>query len=140
MNRAELRQLAEDRVLDAGALLAAQRWSAAYYLAGYSVECGLKACITAYVENNAHVIFERRDFSAKCWTHNIEDLLTLADPTNARKQDALNDPILGQNWAVVKDWAETARYEQKTEAQATDLYNAITDKVHGVLLWIRARW
>jgi hypothetical protein len=31
MNRADLQQLAEDRLLDAQALLGAQRWSGAYY-------------------------------------------------------------------------------------------------------------
>ncbi len=39
VNRAELQQLAEDRILDAQALLAVNRWSGAYYLAGYAVEC-----------------------------------------------------------------------------------------------------
>jgi hypothetical protein len=50
MNRAQLRQLAEDRVLDAACLLAGGRWAGAYYLAGYAVECGLKACIMAHIE------------------------------------------------------------------------------------------
>jgi len=54
VNRAELRQLAEDRILDAEHLLAAGRWSGAYYLAGYAVECGLKACIMARVESTGY--------------------------------------------------------------------------------------
>jgi hypothetical protein len=62
MNRAELQQLAEDRRLDAEALLAAQRWAGAYYLAGYAVECGLKACIMAYVERTG-VIFKNPKFA-----------------------------------------------------------------------------
>jgi len=49
LNRPQLHQLAEDRVLDAKALLDAGRWSGAYYLAGYAIECGLKACVLAYV-------------------------------------------------------------------------------------------
>ena len=36
-----MQQLAEDRILDAASLLAVGRWSGAYYLAGYAVECGL---------------------------------------------------------------------------------------------------
>jgi len=36
MDRAELQQLAKDRILDAKALLAAKRWAGAYYLAGYA--------------------------------------------------------------------------------------------------------
>lgn len=45
MNRAELRNLAKLRLAEAQTLLAAARWSGAYYLSGYSVECALKACI-----------------------------------------------------------------------------------------------
>jgi HEPN domain-containing protein len=45
MNRTDLQILAEDRLKDAEVLLASGRFGAAYYLAGYAVECGLKACI-----------------------------------------------------------------------------------------------
>jgi len=45
MNRLDLQQLAWERSGDAQELLAAGRWSGAYYLCGYAVECGLKACI-----------------------------------------------------------------------------------------------
>ena len=44
MDRSDLQVLAEARVVDAEALLEAGRWAAAYYLLGYAVECGLKAC------------------------------------------------------------------------------------------------
>jgi HEPN domain-containing protein len=50
MTRWDLQKLAEDRLLDAEALLAAGRWSAAYYLAGYAVECAIKACIAKLVQ------------------------------------------------------------------------------------------
>lgn len=59
MNRIELQQLASDRILDAEALLAARRWSGAYYLGGYAVECGLKSCVLAYVERTG-IIFQNR--------------------------------------------------------------------------------
>jgi len=79
LNRAHWRQLAEDRVLDAEALLQAGRWSGAYHLAGYAVECGLKACVLAHIENqNADVIFRERNYSNSCWTHKIQDLVNLA--------------------------------------------------------------
>jgi hypothetical protein len=39
--------MAGERVRDAAALLKARRWSAAYYLAGYAAECGLKACVVS---------------------------------------------------------------------------------------------
>lgn len=73
MNRLELRQLAEDRILDAANLLAGQRWSGTYYLSGYAVECGLKACILAHVEKTG-VIFLDKKFGETCWTHDLTAL------------------------------------------------------------------
>jgi hypothetical protein len=78
MNRGQLRQLAEDRIGDAACLLAGRRPAGAYYLSGYAVECGLKACIMAHVET-AGAIFQDRKFSEKCWTHDLEELLKLAN-------------------------------------------------------------
>jgi len=139
MNRLELRQLAEDRAIDAEALLNANRWSAAYYLIGYAVECGLKACILARVEQTG-IIFTEKKFAEKCWTHDIEELVSTADLQAARGQDIANNPPLGQNWLVVKDWDETTRYRQMTEPQARGLYEAVTHNANGVLPWIRVRW
>ena len=50
MNRADFQRLADVRIDEAGVLLAAGRWSGAYYLAGYAVECALKACIATWAE------------------------------------------------------------------------------------------
>ena len=50
MTRPEWQRMAGERVRDASALLKVRRWSAAYYLAGYAVECGLKACIVVLCE------------------------------------------------------------------------------------------
>ena len=45
MNRIDLQNLANERIAEAKILFDAGKWSGAYYLAGYAVECGLKACI-----------------------------------------------------------------------------------------------
>src|SRR5438034_3672228 len=79
VTRSEWRRTAESRVRDAAALLKARRWSAAYYLAGYAVECGLKACVVAYIKKNLDVIFRDRRFSEKCWTHDYDELFKLAE-------------------------------------------------------------
>jgi hypothetical protein len=47
---------------------------------------------------------------------------------------------LGINWQIAKDWIEKARYEQKTEAQAKRLVEAVADEVNGVLKWIKIHW
>ena len=54
MDRQQLKTIAALRLGDAAALLDIGRWAAAYYLAGYVVECGLKACLLRYLgESNA---------------------------------------------------------------------------------------
>lgn len=139
MNRAQLRQLSEDRILDAKLLLDGSRWSGAYYLAGYAVECGLKACIMVHVEAIG-AIFQDRKYSEKCWTHDLEDLLALANLKPNLDADAAANAALFANWGVAKDWKETSRYEQKTQPEAQAMYNAVADDPDGVLAWIRIRW
>ena len=139
MNRAELQQLAEDRILDAAALLAAGRWSGAYYLAGYAVECGLKACVMAYVERTG-VIFEDKKYGEKCWTHDFEALAKLAEVQAVLKADCKMNLALGINWDTTTEWSETRRYKPSTQAEAQELYAAIASHPDGVLEWIRRRW
>ena len=78
--RAEWQQLAEDRILDAQAHLApaVARWSAAYYLVGYAVECGLKSCVVARVAAHPEVIYEDKKFSLDAWTHDFDRLILVA--------------------------------------------------------------
>lgn len=78
MNRAELQRMSNDRIDDATVLLNNGRWSAAYYLLGYAVETGLKACILKFVEESG-VIFRDRKFAERCWTHRIDHLVMQAD-------------------------------------------------------------
>ena len=139
MNRAQLRQLAEDRILDATCLLAGGRWTGAYYLAGYAVECGLKACIMAHVEA-AGAIFQDKKFSEKCWTHDLEELLKLANLKSTLDAEAASNAALFANWTVARAWRETNRYEQKTQSEAQALYDAITNNLDGILPWLRIRW
>lgn len=134
-----MRQLAEDRILDAEHLLSAGRWSGASYLAGYAIECGLKACIMAHVESTG-AIFQDKKYAEKCWTHDLEALLALASLQAALDADAAANAALSLNWSEAKDWEETSRYEQKTQAEAQTLYDAVANHPNGVLPWIRIRW
>jgi HEPN domain-containing protein len=138
VNRAELRQLAEDRILDAKSLLTMGRWSGAYYLAGYAVECGLKSCIIGYLMVTDQ--FPEKKFSEQCWTHDLNKLLKLADLETAFANDAAANATLSINWSFVTDWDEASRYQQKSQAEAQRLYDAIADNANGVLSWIRLHW
>lgn len=139
MNRAELQQLAHDRVEDASVLLDNSRWTAAYYLAGYAVETAIKACILRFVEETG-VIFTDKKFAEKCWTHRIEDLVRQANLEPKRGQDIGANPALGGYWGVVEAWTEVSRYQQKAEADARELYEAITNDPDGVFRWIQQHW
>ncbi len=99
----------------------------------------LKACIAK--GTNLHD-FPDKAAVQKAHTHNLSDLLDLAGLKTRLQLDAMAaaNPTLGINWQSVKDWSETARYLQKTEAQARQLFEAITDPVNGVLRWIKVNW
>ena len=140
MDRADWQALAEERILAAQALLVAQQWSSAYYLAGYAVEFGLKSCILIHLAKNIGVIFDDRRFSEKCFSHNIEDLVRLSGLEDAKAVECAANSIVEQNWLIVGKWTEKSRYEQKTKLDAEKLYSAITDIGNGVMPWIRTHW
>ena len=138
MNRVDLQQLADIRVLDAGVLLQAGRWSGAYYLCGYAIECALKACIAK--QTNLYD-FPDKSFAQKSYTHDLLDLLDLAGLKLQLKLDTTPAPNpLGINWEFAKNWNERTRYQQKTEAEARRLFLAVTDNTNGVFTWIKGHW
>jgi HEPN domain-containing protein len=140
VTRLEWQQLAERWLVDAKHLLDNHRWSAAYYVAGYALECGLKACVLVRVAATPEVILEDKKFSEKCWTHTILDLVKMAGLETTRATDAAANPRLARNWQVVKDWSEKARYQTTSHQKAKKLHDAITDHTNGVMQWIRAHW
>ncbi len=139
LNRTDLQQLAEVRLVEANALLAAGLWDGAYYLAGYAVECALKACIMAYVERTG-AIFEDKKFSEKCWTHDFNALVEVAKLESARGAEAAANPQFKLNWRTAEGWKETSRYVRTGEADARAMLTAVGDPNHGVLTWIRRQY
>jgi HEPN domain-containing protein len=137
VNRIDLQNLANERIAEAKILLDVGKWSGAYYLAGYAVECGLKACIASLAKPDE---FPDKNFGAKCWVHDIEQLVELAGLKTKRNVDAGANVNLDGNWGTVRGWKESSRYEQKTQADAQALYDAITQDPDGVLLWIQRHW
>jgi HEPN domain-containing protein len=137
VNRADLQRLAKERISDAKVLLAARRWSGAYYVAGYGVECALKACIAKLMKSE---VFPDKKFAEKCWTHNLTQLLDIAGLKPDFDAALRTNPDLADNWDTVKEWNEESRYARTTKAKAESLYEAITDRKHGVLSWLKRRW
>ena len=144
MNQADLRQLADDRIRDAEALLAGGRWSFAYYVAGYAVECALKSCVLARMIHTGWVFDEEVKRVDDCRTHEFRKLMAIAgikgELDAALAASAAAGGEFATNWGLVDTWKVTSRYETKSEAEAKALYAAITDPVHGVMGWIRKYW
>jgi HEPN domain-containing protein len=125
-------------VKDAKLLLDNGQYDGGYYLAGYAVECALKAVIAARTRQHE---FPDLSLAKKVYTHNLKDLLDASGLKGPVDQEFAGDPDLRDNWNIVKDWSETSRYEagrQKGEADA--LFTAITDPAHGILSCISKHW
>jgi len=140
VNRVQWQQVAERWLVDAKSLLDDHRWSAAYYLAGYAVECGLKACFLARLAATPEVIFQTKKFSENCWTHSLLELVKLAGLEDARATANAANPLLAKNWVIAKDWSDKSRYQTTSHQNAKRLYAAITDNANGVMQWIKGHW
>ncbi len=138
MNRSDFQKLAKIRLEDTEALLQQGRYSGAYYLCGYIVECGLKACIAKQTKK-FDFPHDRKAINA-IYTHDLKKLIKSANLDVTFNKDLKKDKQLERNWSLVKDWNEASRYEEHTERTARDFYEAVTDKKHGVLKWINRRW
>jgi HEPN domain-containing protein len=106
VNRRDLQLLARTRLADAKTLLGTGRPDGAYYLAGYAVECALKACIAKGTQ--------RHDFPGKkrveaSYTHNLRDLIKVANLEQACLEEAKKDPVFRNYWDLVQDWSEHSR-------------------------------
>lgn len=136
MNRLEFQGLAVERLGDADALLKAGPYACAYYVSGYAIECALKACIARKTMQDD---FPPRE-APQYYIHDIPKLLDSAGLGLAFDEQARQDPILMDNWNVVKDWTEEARYQTRGQQQAEEILAAINDPEHGVLQWLRQNW
>lgn len=137
MNRTELQQLADERVSDAASLIAAGRWSAAYYLAGYAVECALKACIAKRVKAED---FPDKKLALDSYTHDVESLAKTAQVEAATRSRVQVDQAFSDAWQAVCDWDESARYAVWSEPSARRLFEAVTSPQSGVLPWLKKYW
>lgn len=133
----DLKALAEMRLGDAEVLLGAGRNSAAYYLAGYAVECGIKAVIA--MSFRANVLPSLR-FVQAIYKHDLVELLTLAGLKRDLDVAMAADVQLSANWAFASGWKETSRYERIDPFTANRMLAAVGDAEAGVLQWLKTRW
>lgn len=137
MKRQDLRSMAEAKIEDAALLLRSGRCSSSYYLAGYSIEFALKACIASQM---ARDVIPDKEFIAKVYQHKLTELVKLAGLEKSRNDLAKSDKEFDANWGITKEWTPESRYEVKQTADAQYLIDAITDNDHGVMQWIKKHW
>ncbi|GAA3531176.1 hypothetical protein GCM10022419_007830 [Nonomuraea rosea] len=97
----------------------------------------MKACIT-------------REFREYCMpdlqlvkdshTHDLTKLVNLADLKGSLSLQEHSDSVFAMNWTLTKDWNESSRYSVWTESEARALHNAISQRDHGVLEWVKRHW
>ena len=146
MNRAGFQQLAELRLQEARPLFAADFPEGAYYLAGYAVECALKACIAKRTREHD---FPEKKLVIDSHTHDLGKLLDVAGLSDLLKNDVADNIELKLDWETVREWSEQSRYGLFDDdpighwsglASAQSLIDAVESKKGGVLRWIRQSW
>ena len=133
------------RVRETKALIKARQYSGAYYLAGYVVECALKAIIAKNtgVRTRRYEFPNEEDFALKkadYWTHSFATLVKTAGLDADLKAETQNNSLFNANWREVSGWRETSRYEIHTKQEAQSLIEAIENPVNGVLQWLKKYW
>jgi HEPN domain-containing protein len=137
VDRRDLQELAKVRLKEATALLKLGLFDGAYYLAGYSVECALKACVA---KGTQRYEFPDKKKVESSHSHNLRELIRVAGLDDARVEQASKDPDFRTNWDIVQSWSEQSRYRRHSPEAAQDLLDAVGDRRHGVISWIKLHW
>ncbi|HWD98125.1 MAG TPA: HEPN domain-containing protein [Bryobacteraceae bacterium] len=137
MNRKELQALAIIRLAEARSLLQAGLSDGAYYLAGYSVECGLKASIA---KRTRQFDFPDKKNVDASHTHDLKALIRIANLEPLRVEQAKADSAFRDYWDLVQQWSEQSRYRRHERTDAKALVEAVGSARHGVLRWIKQHW
>lgn len=108
--------MAEERILDAKALLDGGRWAFAYYAAGYAVECGLKSCVLARMIHTAWV-FQEKWKAQDCLTHDFNELINLAGLMAELNAQLKAGGDFVTHWGTAVKWKVDDRYRAPTEME-----------------------
>ena len=137
MNRKEFQVLSRTRLREARALARLGMNDGAYYLAGYCIECALKACISKATVRHEFPDKKKVDLS---YTHSLRGLLGVADLEKALVQESKRDAVFRNYWDLVQSWSEHSRYSTTSSETAKKLVEAVGDRNHGILRWIKLHW
>jgi hypothetical protein len=136
LTRKDLQKLAAVRLREAKLLLKANAPDGAYYLAGYAVECALKACIAKSTERHDFPDLKRTKDS---YTHKAKDLIVVAG-LKSPLEEAMGQSEFAWRWEIVIQWSEESRYIGHSPQEALDLIEAIENRKHGILQWLKKHY
>jgi HEPN domain-containing protein len=137
VDRKDLQALSQVRAREAQGLLSLGLYDGAYYLAGYAIECALKACIA---KSTRRYEFPDRTRVDASYTHELPKLLKLAGLDKMLEERATVDPEFREAWRTVLFWSEQSRYQRYGAEAAAKLVEAVADRKHGVMTWIKLHW
>ncbi|MDZ7361790.1 MAG: HEPN domain-containing protein [candidate division KSB1 bacterium] len=129
--------MARTRIKEAKVLLETGYFDGAYYLAGYAVECALKACIA---KQSLRYEFPDKTRVLDSYTHDFAKLLRAPNLTTELQKEIKTNGVFRNKWQIVERWSEEARYQTVTSQAAMALYSAIADRQNGVLSWLKKYW
>ena len=109
----------------------------AYYLAGYFIECALKACIAKQTLRHE---FPNKERAIDSYDHRFGKLLNVARLEQPLRVKAKRDAAFLRNWDIVRLWSPERRYVTTDSASTRELIEAVGDRNHGVLRWIKLHW
>ena len=138
MKRTDLQRLAELRLRDARLLLDSKAYESAYYLAGYAVECALKACVAKQIRE---FDFPEKRLVERAYTHSLSQLVEVSGVKLIFEEAGATNESLRLSWTIVRKWSEASRYSvETTEQAARDMVAAVGDEANGVLSWLKNHW
>jgi HEPN domain-containing protein len=137
VDRTDLQTLSKVRLKEAKALLGLGLWASAYYLAGYAVECALKACIAKQTERHE---FPDKKRATDSYSHELLQLVRLAGLEDALRERNRQDAKFQKNWEFSRAWSEASRYRRHDQKSAQNMVEAVAHRSDGVVAWIKAYW
>lgn len=135
--RSDLQALAVAKAADAQLLLANRRNANAFYLSGYAIELGLKACIAKQIIAQA---IPDRAFVNSIYNHSFGNLVGVAGLSLALKEEQAADPTFATYWGIAGQWNESSRYVATDIYTAQLMVQAVVDPASGLLKWIQQHW
>jgi hypothetical protein len=137
VNRKDLQSLSRVRLREARALLGLGLNDGAYYLAGYAVECALKACIA---KRTLRYDFPDKKLVQDLYTHAPGGLVNKAGLATELKEHLAADPRFRSNWELAGLWSAESRYNVHSKEEADLLVRAVGESRHGILAWVKRYW